>query len=168
MTDVQRVSVTYSVLLIGDRRPRLRAFGVTGLLFFVSSVGFLAGSEIGFGTLFGFSSVAVALYAGIKRGGILTAQFAVFASICWRAVFPPLIGYLRWDAGQWTIETIPARYDTIRSVQIFLGPKGELEWGIRHALLEGTLIALFVGSAIYDTGALYRHLRRDDPSTHRM
>ena len=82
----------YGTLLIGDRRPRLRALGVTAVLFSVSSVGFLAGSEIGFGTLFGFFSVVVALYAGIKRGGLFVAQFAVFSSICWRAVFPPLIG----------------------------------------------------------------------------
>jgi len=135
-------------------------------LVLVSSVGFLAGIDLGFGTLFGFCSVAVALYAGLRRGGLLIAQFAVFSSICWRAVFPPLVGYLRWDAGRWTIETVPARYDTIRNVHIFLGPKGKLEWGIEVALHFGIPIGLVVGGFMYGTGALYRHLRRDDPSTH--
>jgi len=156
----------YRTLSIGDRRPRLRVLGLTTVLFSVSSVGFLAGSEIGFGTLFGFFSVVVALYAGIKRGGLLVAQFAVFSSICWRAVFPPLIGYLRWQNGSWTIETVPARYDTLRNVHIFLGPKGELEWGIEVALQFGIPIGLVVGGLAYGTGALYRHLRRDDPTTH--
>ncbi len=156
----------YWRLLIGDRRPRLQALGVTGLLFLVSSVGFLAGSEIGFGTLFGFSSVAVALYTGRTHGGLLVAQFAVFAGICWRAVFPPLVGYLRWKNGSWTIETVPARYDSLRNVHIFLGPKGELEWGIEVALYFGIPIGLVVGGLGYSVGALYRHLRRDDPSTH--
>jgi len=156
----------YINLLIGDRRPRFAALGMTAFLFLVSSVGFIAGGDLGFGTLFGFCSVAVALYAGIKRGGLLVAQFAVFASICWRAVFPPLIGYLRWDAGRWTIETVPARYNTLRNVHIFLGPKGELEWGIEVALQFGIPLGLVVGGLAYGTGALYRHLRRDDPTTH--
>ena len=160
------MSVNYRVLLIGDRRPRFRTLGMTAFLFLVSSAGFLAGVDLGFGTLFGFCSVAVALSAGIKRGGLLVAQFAVFSSICWRAVFPPLIGYLRWQNGSWTIETVPTRYETLRNVHIFLGPKGELEWGIEVALQFGIPIGLVVGGLAYGTGALYRQLRRDDPSTH--
>ena len=64
----------YGTLLIGDRRPRLRVLGVTAFLFFVSSAGFLAGIGLGFGTLFGFSSVVIALYAGRTRGGLLVAH----------------------------------------------------------------------------------------------
>jgi len=156
----------YQTLLVGDRRPRLRALGVTGVLVFICSVGFVAGIQIAFGTLLGLCSVVVALYAGIMRGGLLAAQCAIFSSICWRAVFPPLVGYLRWgDAGYETIRDVPARYNSLRTNHLFLGPEGELEWGVEFALQEGILVAFFVGGFLYGTGALYRRLRRENPST---
>ena len=136
----------------------MRALGATAALLGVFSAGFLGGIEIAVGAFVLLCGLAVALYAGVEGGGLLAAQLAVFGSVCWRAVFPPLVGYLRWDDA--------ARYTTTRWTHLYLGPEGELTRGIELGLIYGVLAAVVLGSAAYGVGALYRFLRRDDPSTH--
>ncbi|PSQ55207.1 hypothetical protein BRD22_09950 [Halobacteriales archaeon SW_8_68_21] len=89
---------------------------------------------------------------------MLVAQAAVFSAVVWWAAFPPLVGYLRWDDA--------ARYRSIRRADIYLGPEGELAWGMEAGLGYGILAAFVLGSVAYGVGALYRSLRRDDPNTH--
>jgi len=148
----------YRSLLIGEFPFSIYTLMATALLLAIFSLGFSAGVELASGTLLTLCMSTIALYAGVKCGGLLIAQVSVFSAIFWRAVFPPLIGYLRWDDS--------SQYRTIRSADIYLGPEGELMWGIEAGIQYGVLAGVFLGSAAYGIGALYRQLRRDDPSTY--
>lgn len=149
--------VQYRSFILGESHPRILTLGLTAVLLLTFSTGFAIGLEVALGTFVTLFALAIALYGGVKRSGLLVAQFAVFSAVFWWAVFPPLIGYIWWDDG--------AQYQTIRQSDIYLDPEDELTWGVEAGIQYGIIAALSLGSIAYVVGTLYRHLRRDNPST---
>ncbi|MCU4740653.1 hypothetical protein [Natronoglomus mannanivorans] len=100
----------------------------------------------------------IALYAGWARAGVLAGLGVVFATVLWRFVVPPLVGYYRWS-----MET---RYTPPRTLGYKLDPRGELVEGLTHGPVYALAGALLFGGLAYLGGAVVRriHHRRTTDS----
>lgn len=134
--------------LVGESAPRIRVMAITGAVLFLASVAFLLEFDL-VRTVWVLSvPLAIALYAGWGRAGVLMGCGAVFLVILWRFVFPPLIGYLRWSGD--------VRYTPPRILGYKLDPWGELLQGITYGPVYASIGAIILGGAAYVLGTLLR------------
>ena len=137
--------------LMGAARARTRVLILGVALPVLASVAFLLEYDVVLTVFVLYAALAVALYAGWTRAGLVAGVGAVFLTIRWRFVFPPLIGYLRWS---WD-----TRYTPPRLLAYKLDPPGELREGLIHGPVFALTGAVVLGGTAYLLGALGRRLR---------
>lgn len=138
----------FRTALLGARTPRHRVLVVAVTIPLVASVAFLLGSDRVLGIPIVYPALALALFAGWSRAGALAGTAAVFFTVLWRFVVPPLVGYLR---GSWD-----TRYTPPRVLGYKLDPRGELLEGITHGPVYALVLAVVLGGSAYLVGALLR------------
>lgn len=135
-------------VLLGDRWARRRVTVLAVVVPAVASITFV----FGYDTVLGFSMIyiafGIALYAGWTHAGLIAGFGAVFLSILWRFVFPPLVGYLRWS--------MDTRYTPPRLLDYKRYPAGELLEGLTRGSIYALLGAIVVGGLAYAGGVFLR------------
>ncbi|MFC4438388.1 MULTISPECIES: hypothetical protein [Natrialbaceae] len=136
--------------LTGDPRTRTRVAVLGVSVPALASAAFLLEYDAVLTPSLLYVSLVIALYAGWTRAGLFAGAGAVFLTILWRFVFPPLVGYLRWS---W--ET---RYTPPRLLGYKRDPPGELLEGITLGPVYALAGAVVLGGAAYFVGHLLRRL----------
>lgn len=138
--------------LLGDRPHRVRVLALAVGLPVLASVAFLLEYDavLGFGLL--YVALAIALYGGWTRAGVLAGIGTVFLVILWRFVVPPAIGYLRWS--------MATRYTPPRTLGYKLSPRGELLEGLARGPVYAFVGAVVLGGIAYSGGVVLRRLWR--------
>lgn len=134
--------------LVGETAPRIRVTVITVTVLFLASVAFLLEFDMVLTVWVMSVPLAIALYSGWRRAGVLMGCGAVFLVILWRFVFPPLIGYLRWAEN--------VRYTPPRILAYKLDPWGELLQGFTYGPVYAFFGAIILGGAAYVLGTLLR------------
>lgn len=142
--------MTVRNVLYGDRRAGVRVAVTAASIPALASAAFLLEFDAVLTVALLYVSAAIALYAGWTRAGILAGCGAVFVTILWRFLFPPLVGYVRWS---WD-----TRYTPPRLLAYKLDPRGELVEGLTYSPVYACLGALVFGGAAYLVGTALRRL----------
>lgn len=145
------MTIDFRDVLLGRRRRRSRTLVLAVALPILASVAFLLDYDVVLGFVLLYVSLMIAFYAGWQRAGILAGIGAVFLTILWRFVFPPVVGYLRWS--------MDTRYTPPRMLGYKLSPRGELLEGITRGPLYAVIGAIVLGSVAYAGGVLVRRLQ---------